>query len=73
MAQRRWEWHPRGWFILLTIGGHSWGFGFMVCKRNGPDFYFGPIILSIQPPMPAWMAKEIEAADVCERAGRADR
>ncbi len=53
ICRRQWEWHPRGWFILLTIGG-SWGLGFMCAghRYNGVDIYFGPAILSVQPPMP---------------------
>lgn len=66
MYRRQWEWHPRGWFVLLTIGGPTWGFGFMVCRPNGIDIYFGPVILTIQPPMPAewgYMEKDEIAAD----------
>lgn len=37
---------------MLTVGGPSWGLGFMVCGLNGTDIYAGPIILSLQPPMP---------------------
>lgn len=53
MRRRQWLWNPRKWHIMLTIGGGSWGLGFMVCGPNGTDIYFGPIILTIQPPMPA--------------------
>lgn len=51
--RRQWEWHPRGWFVLLTVGG-AWGVGFMCAgsRYNGVDIYFGPVILSVQPPMP---------------------
>lgn len=52
MCKRQWEWSPRGWFVLLTVGG-AWGLGFMVCgmRYNGVDIYFGPVVLTIQPPM----------------------
>lgn len=51
MKRWQWEWRPRGWFVLLTIGGASWGLGFMICGPNGTDIYCGPIILTVQPPM----------------------
>jgi hypothetical protein len=53
MRRREWQWKPRGWFVLLTIGG-PWGLGFMAhgLRFNGVDVYFGPAVLTIQPPMP---------------------
>lgn len=51
MRQRQWLWQPRGWQIMVTVG-RSWGCGFMVLGRNGTDIYFGPVVLSIAPPLP---------------------
>ena len=50
---KQWEWQPRGWFILLTLGG-TFGLGFMTrsIRVNGIDIYLGPLCLTIQPPMP---------------------
>jgi hypothetical protein len=36
---------------MITIG-HGWGLGFMVLGRNGTDIWLGPLVLSIQAPMP---------------------
>lgn len=57
MKTRQWIWRPRGWYVLLTIGG-AWGLGFMArsARYNGADFYFGPVVLTVQPPMPDWPA-----------------
>lgn len=54
MKRKQWEWHPRGWFILLTVHG-PWGLGFMVTgglRYNGVDIYMGPAVLTVQPPTP---------------------
>jgi len=59
--RRQWEWRPRGWFIMLTIGGSSWGLGFMVCGANGTDIYFGPVILTVQQPMPKCLRDEFQS------------
>jgi hypothetical protein len=55
MKRRQIEWKPGGWFIMLTIG-QGWGLGFAVTPpldSNGADFFLGPVILTVQPPMPA--------------------
>jgi hypothetical protein len=52
MRRRQWSWSPHGWSVLLTVGGPTWGFGFVACSYNGPDIFFGPVILSFQPPLP---------------------
>jgi hypothetical protein len=53
MKRRQWEWHPKGWFVLLTIG-QACGLGVFAHqpRYNGFDMYIGPVILTIQPPMP---------------------
>ena len=58
MCRRQWEWRPRGWFVLLTVGG-AWGLGFMAhsMRYNGVDIYFGPVVLTVQPPMPEFPLK----------------
>lgn len=54
MCRRQWTWQPRGWFILATWWG-PWGLGFMASsiRYNGVDVYLGPLVISVQPPMPA--------------------
>ena len=58
VCRRQWEWRPRGWFVLLTVGG-AWGLGFMAhsMRYNGVDIYFGPVVLTVQPPMPEFPLK----------------
>lgn len=54
MRRREWQWRPRGWFILLTVG-EAFGLGFFghAMRYNGVDIYFGPVVLTVQPPEPA--------------------
>lgn len=53
MKQKQWK--PGGWRILLSFG-QTFGIGFATvtpAKFNGADFYFGPVTLTVQPPIPA--------------------
>jgi hypothetical protein len=67
MKQR--EWRPFGWRIIFTwkqgFGLGFWtGGSWLALRCNGVDLLLGPVTLTVQPPPPKWLLKELrEKAD----------
>lgn len=64
MRTRQKTWEPSGWRIMLTWG-QSFGVGVFASaswvgfRCNGVDLMVGPLVLTIQPPLPAWIAAQL--------------
>lgn len=64
MKTKQKSWEPGGWRIMLTWG-QSFGIGLFTSaswiglRCNGIDLMFGPLTLTIQPPMPAWLQAKL--------------
>jgi hypothetical protein len=82
MKRHRWQkqriWKPRGWSIMYSWG-QCCGLGIFLCgwhwitiRVNGGELLLGPISISIQPPTPKWLTKELSEAEA-DKAAQAFR
>ncbi len=58
---------PHGWSLMVTWG-QCFGLGFFTSsgwlglRCNGVDLMVGPLTLTVRPPTPKWLLKEMQSS-----------